>query len=105
MDLNIEIATNRDPTLCDVCHVGKKQRKSTLFGKLALFGLWWCGIGICIYSMTQRDHCEFCFSANFQYRALERRMTQLFMDDISTYDPPPVDLTKAKRRRDKISTK
>ncbi|PAV68329.1 hypothetical protein WR25_12968 [Diploscapter pachys] len=75
--------------LCKRCNKLTIVLVPSLFGVICLITLWWmCGLGYVIYRLTKNEHCEPCAQSDFMEKAKERRMTKLFLDDVSQYDQP-----------------
>ncbi|CAO4379954.1 unnamed protein product [Caenorhabditis nigoni] len=83
---------------CENCKGDKVQRKSSYFGIIAIYCLWWCGIGLLIFKLSMMDYCENCYYINFMKMARPKRMLSLVVDDRSQLEMPPVSADAMKKK-------
>ncbi|CAI2350173.1 unnamed protein product [Caenorhabditis sp. 36 PRJEB53466] len=85
---------------CEHCKADRVQRKVSHFGCLAMYCLWWCGVGVFVWKLTMFDYCENCFYVHFMRQARARKTFSLAVDDGSLLEVPPVDAAEMRKKID-----
>ncbi|CAI5451040.1 unnamed protein product [Caenorhabditis angaria] len=85
---------------CELCNSKNVQQCSKLYGKLAIYGLWWIGIGFLIHKISKYPFCENCFQNDFEKNAKGIRIMELCVDDRSKCDPPELSKSKVEKKID-----
>uniref|UniRef100_A0A8R1IB71 LITAF domain-containing protein n=1 Tax=Caenorhabditis japonica TaxID=281687 RepID=A0A8R1IB71_CAEJA len=80
-----------DDSKCEDCHGDKIQKTVSFFGMLAVYSLWWCGLGFVIAKITRTDYCENCFYVHFMGYKTFAKTFVLLVDD-TPHEAPPMSL-------------
>ncbi|GMR36466.1 hypothetical protein PMAYCL1PPCAC_06661, partial [Pristionchus mayeri] len=74
------------------------EREYSSVGVILCVSLWWmCGLGICLCRCLRSDFCQQCYTEHFLMKAHERRLTEVFVHDLSLVEIRMIDEKKRKK--------